>query len=196
MLHIILFGPPGSGKGTQAVKLAEAFDLLHVSTGDLFRAEMSAGTPLGLEAKAYIGRGELVPDDVTIGMLQNRLHAGYDHQGVILDGFPRNVYQAEALDRYLASVGQVVTALIALQVGDEEIVDRIKSRARTSGRADDTDETIIRNRIAVYKQETAPVFAYYEAQGRAVQLDGVGDIAEIFDRLSQVIKGLGTGAAS
>jgi adenylate kinase len=149
MINLILFGPPGSGKGTQATKLVEQFRLVHISTGDLFRYEMSHNTPLGQEAKAYMAKGELVPDSVTIGMLRNKVEAHPEAGGFIFDGFPRTIPQAQALDKLLAENHTAVTGLLALHVDDEEIVQRIKLRGTTSGRADDNDESIIRNRINV-----------------------------------------------
>lgn len=183
MINLILFGPPGSGKGTQAAKLVERYNLLHISTGDLFRYEMGNNTPLGLEAKAYMAKGELVPDEVTIGMLRNKVSANPDVSGFIFDGFPRTQPQAESLDELLQGMGQSVSQLLMLDVPDEEIVARILSRGQTSGRVDDNDESIIRNRIAVYNSETAPIFDFYDAQGKAHKIPGVGAIDEIFDLL-------------
>lgn len=190
MINIILFGPPGSGKGTQAAKLVEKYDLLHISTGDLFRYEMGNETPLGKKAKSYIEKGELVPDEVTVGMLRNKVEANPDVTGYIFDGFPRTVAQAEALDDLLDDMGTEVSELIMLDVPDNEIVKRILNRGKTSGRADDTDETIIRNRIQVFKNETTPVFEYYQRKGKAVRVNGVGNIEEIFERLCREIESL------
>ncbi len=187
MINLILFGPPGSGKGTQAAKLVEKYDLLHISTGDLFRYEMSNDTPLGQLAKSYIAKGELVPDEVTIGMLRNKVEAHPEVHGYIFDGFPRTVAQAQALDALLAEKGQTVTKLIMLDVPDDEIVARILLRGQTSGRADDLDSSIIRNRIEVYKNETSPVFDFYDASGKSVKINGVGSIEEIFDRLCEQV---------
>lgn len=183
MINIILFGPPGSGKGTQATKIAEKYNLLHISTGDLFRYEMGADTELGKQAKDYISKGQLVPDEVTVGMLRNKVEAHPDSQGFIFDGFPRTIPQAEALDALLTEKGTSISSLIALDVAEQEIVDRILNRGKTSGRMDDNDETIIRNRIAVYDQETAPVFDYYGRSGKSTKIDGMGTINQIFDRL-------------
>ncbi len=187
MINLILFGPPGSGKGTQAAKLVEQYRLVHISTGDLFRYEMSHNTPLGQEAKSYMAKGELVPDSVTIGMLRNKVEAHPEAAGFIFDGFPRTITQAEALDALLAEKGTKVAGLLALHVDDEEIVHRIKLRGTTSGRADDNDEKIIRNRIHVYKNDTSPVFDYYDALGKSQSINGIGDIVDIFDRLCQAI---------
>ena len=187
MINLILFGPPGSGKGTQAQKLIEKYGLIHISTGDLFRYEMGNDTPLGREAKSYIAKGELVPDMVTIGMLRNKVEAHPEARGFIFDGFPRTIAQAEALDSLLVEKQTAVTALLALQVDDEEIIQRIKLRGATSGRADDSDENIIRNRINVYKNETSPVFDFYAAIGKSQSIEGIGDIDAIFGRLSAAI---------
>ncbi len=183
MVNIILFGPPGSGKGTQATRLVEKYGLMHISTGDLFRYEMGNDTPLGLKAKEYISKGELVPDEVTIGMLENKVNMHPEAKGFILDGFPRNIVQSEALDRFLSAKSSQVNALIALEVDEEEIVKRLLHRGKTSGRKDDSDEGIIRNRISVYKEETAVVFDYYSKQDKAYQVSGIGSIDDITNRL-------------
>jgi len=187
MLNIILFGPPGSGKGTQAVRIAEELGLIHISTGDLFRAEMGADTPLGVKAKEYIAKGELVPDEITIGMLKNKVKAHPEAKGFIFDGFPRTQAQAEALDAFLAESGYCIDALLALEVPEDEIVKRILLRGQTSGRADDLDESIIRNRFEVYQNETAQVYDHYDQQGVASSIYGLGTIDEIFNRLISAI---------
>ncbi len=190
MINLVLFGPPGSGKGTQANKLVEKYNLVHISTGDLFRYEMGNNTPLGQQAKSFISKGELVPDEVTIGMLRNKVEAHPEANGFIFDGFPRTIKQAMALDDLLEEKNTAVSALIALQVDDEEIVERIKLRGATSGRPDDSDETVIRNRIEVYKNETTPVFDHYAKYGKSNSVNGIGSIADIFGRLSEVIDNL------
>jgi len=187
MLNLILFGPPGSGKGTQAEKLIEKYGILHISTGDLFRYEIGNNTPLGLEARSYMAKGELVPDAVTIGMLKNKVNANPDARGIIFDGFPRTIAQAEALDTFLDEKNTPVTALVALDVPEDELVVRLLNRGKSSGRPDDNDETIIRNRISVYKSETAQVFDYYAASGKSKLIPGVGSIDEIFGRLVSAI---------
>ncbi len=187
MLNLILFGPPGSGKGTQAEKLISKYGIIHISTGDLFRYEMSNNTPLGLKAKDYMAKGELVPDEVTIGMLKNKVNANPGVRGIIFDGFPRTIAQAEALDAFLVEKGSEVTALVALDVPEEELVSRLLHRGKSSGRADDNDEVIIRNRIAVYKAETAQVFEYYATFGKSKLIPGVGTVEEIFNRLIDAI---------
>lgn len=190
MTNLILFGPPGSGKGTQAAKLVEKYALLHISTGDLFRYEMGNDTELGQLAKSYIAKGELVPDEVTIGMLKNKVNANPDVSGYIFDGFPRTIAQAKALDAFLEEKEDDITALIALDVDDEEIVSRLLNRGKTSGRADDNDESIIRNRIEVYNNETSPVFDFYDEADKAFKIEGIGGIEEIYGRLTQTIDGL------
>lgn len=187
MINLILFGPPGSGKGTQAARLVEKYRLVHISTGDLFRYEMSHDTPLGQQAKAFMAKGELVPDSVTIGMLRNKVEKHPEANGFIFDGFPRTIPQAEALDQLLAEKNSPVSCLLALQVDDDEIVHRIKLRGATSGRPDDLDESIIRNRIAVYKNDTTPVYDYYDRQDKSYRINGLGDIESIFTRLAEII---------
>lgn len=190
MTNLVLFGPPGSGKGTQAAYLIEKYQLVHISTGDLFRYEMGNDTPLGQEAKAYMAKGELVPDSITIGMLRNKVEKHPDAKGFIFDGFPRTIPQAEALDALLQSMGTEVSGLIALEVDDAEIVDRILKRGQTSGRADDNDEATVRKRISVYKSETAPVFDYYAEKGKSMNVNGLGTIEEIASRLSAAVDSL------
>ncbi|MCB0534155.1 MAG: adenylate kinase [Lewinellaceae bacterium] len=191
MINLILFGPPGSGKGTQAARLVEKYKLVHISTGDLFRYEMGNNTPLGQQAKAYISQGELVPDEVTIGMLRNKVEAHPDAKGFIFDGFPRTIPQAEALDLLMAEEKTEIHTLLALHVPDEEIIKRITLRGETSGRSDDLDENIIRNRIDVYKSETSPVYDYYAGQDKSHSIEGLGTIDAIFDRLCAVIDAIG-----
>ena len=190
MINLILFGPPGSGKGTQAKKLVEKYQLLHISTGDLFRYEMGNKTPLGLEAKSYIEKGELVPDSVTVGMLRNKVEANPDVPGYIFDGFPRTIPQSESLDALMAEKDNQISGLVMLDVEEEELVKRLLERGKTSGRKDDADESVIRNRIEVYNNETAPVYGFYNTQGKAHKVNGIGTIDEIFGRLSDLIDSL------
>ena len=190
MLNIILFGPPGSGKGTQAARLVEAYGLVHISTGDLFRAEMGAGTPLGRQANEFMSRGELVPDEVTIGILRNKMLSHRDAEGFIFDGFPRTVPQAEALEQLLSMMDQQIDALIMLDVPEEEIVNRIVKRGELSGRPDDVDEEVIRNRFRVYETKTAPIFHHYAEKGKAHKVAGVGTIDDIFHSLCEAIDSL------
>jgi len=190
MINLILFGPPGSGKGTQAAMLVEEFNLLHISTGDLFRYEIGNKTPLGLKAQAFMDQGQLVPDEVTIGMLRNKVEANPDVAGYIFDGFPRTIPQCEALDELLASRNQEVSGLIALKVDDEEIVSRLLKRGEQSGRADDKDESVIRKRIEVYNAETAPVYSFYDSKSKSQEIEGVGSIEDIFTKLKTEVSKL------
>ncbi|MFZ1706152.1 MAG: adenylate kinase [Saprospiraceae bacterium] len=187
MVNIILFGPPGSGKGTQAELLVKEYNILHISTGDLFRYEMGNNTPLGLKAKEYMAKGELVPDEVTIGMLKNKVNDNPDVPGIIFDGFPRTIAQAEALDAFLAEKDAEVSCLVALDVSEEELVKRLLIRGKNSGRSDDNNEEIIRNRICVYNEETAQVYDYYAANNKSAKIEGVGNVEDIFDRIKQTI---------
>ena len=188
MINLILFGPPGSGKGTQAKKLVERFELTHISTGDLFRYELGNNTPLGQEAKKYMDKGELVPDAVTVAMLENKMNMTPNEKGYILDGFPRTIGQSEALDKFLTSRDTKVTHLLALDVDDEEIVKRLLERGKTSGRADDANEDVIRKRIVEYTAKTSPVYNYYEKQELSQKINGIGSIDEIFERLSEALR--------
>ena len=187
MITLILFGPPGSGKGTQAALLVEKYGLLHISTGDLFRYEMGNQTPLGMEAKRYMEQGQLVPDSVTIGMLRNKVEANRQVSGYIFDGFPRTLPQSQALDELLQELGAEVSGLVMLEVPDEEITHRILLRGQSSGRPDDLDEAVIRKRIDVYNAETAQVFDYYHQKGKSHKVHGVGSVEEIFQRLCTTI---------
>ena len=190
MLNVILFGPPGSGKGTQAERLEEAYNLVHISTGELFRSEMEAGTPLGLQANEFMSRGELVPDEVTIGMLRHRMMSHQDAEGFIFDGFPRTRPQAEALDKLLEDMGQQIDALIMLDVPEDEIVKRIVLRGKESNRPDDSDPEVIRNRFQVYQSKTAPIYAFYAEKQRAFKISGIGTIDDIFHQLCDTIDSL------
>ncbi len=183
MIHIILFGPPGSGKGTQASKLVEKYKLAHISTGDLFRSETSQKTELGLKALEYMSQGMLVPDEVTIGMLKNKVASLPDVKGFIYDGFPRTSPQAQALDAMLCEKNEEIGILLSLEVPEQEIIARILNRGLSSGRPDDNDEQIIRKRIQVYLSETAIVFDHYNTLGKSFKVDGVGSIEDIFERL-------------
>jgi adenylate kinase len=190
MLNLILFGPPGSGKGTQAERLEEAYNLVHISTGELFRSEMEAGTELGIQANEYMSRGELVPDEVTIGMLRNKMLSHREAEGFIFDGFPRTTPQAEALDQLLGMMDQQIDALIMLDVPEDEIVKRIVLRGKESNRPDDNDENIIRNRFQVYQSKTAPIFDYYDQKDKAYKVNGIGSIDSIFQNLCDTIDSL------
>jgi len=188
MLNIILFGPPGAGKGTQSQNIIDRYRLAHLSTGDIFRANIKGGTELGLLAKSYIDKGQLVPDEVTIKMLESEVEKNPVAKGFIFDGFPRTAAQAAALDSFLASKGHGVKALISLEVEEEELKRRLLERGKTSGRADDVDPTIIQKRIDVYKSETTPVKEYYSKQGKTAEINGVGKIEEIFDVICEKIE--------
>jgi len=183
MLNLILFGPPGSGKGTQAKMLVEKYNFFHISTGDMFRYEMKNDTPLGKKAKEYIAAGNLVPDSLVIEMLKKRVVDNQDVYGFIFDGFPRTTPQADALDNLMNSLGHSVNSLIALDVNDQEIIDRLQGRAKIEGRADDADVDTVKNRIEVYKQNTTPVFDYYKNFGKSAKVDGIGSLEEVFERI-------------
>ena len=187
MTNLVLFGPPGAGKGTQATILKDKYELIHISTGDVFRFNIKNQTELGLSAKSFIDKGQLVPDEVTINMLNAEVEKNEDANGFIFDGFPRTEAQAEALSSYLETKGTEVHAMIALEVEDEILVERLLERGKTSGRKDDADEAVIRNRIKVYYNETAILKNYYQKQDRYYGVDGVGSIKEITERLSKVI---------
>ncbi len=190
MINIILFGPPGSGKGTQAEKLIEKYNLVHISTGDLLRAEIAANSPLGREAKSIIDNGRLVPDEVVIGMISKKLDENPGVGGFIFDGFPRTIAQAEALDRLLKAKNYSITRLLSLQVSEPELIKRLLNRGKTSNRTDDQDEAIVRNRIDEYRKKTMPVAEYYSKQGKLSEIRGEGSIEEIFSRLAA---GIGSG---
>jgi adenylate kinase len=190
MINIVLFGKPGAGKGTQAEFLKGKYNLTHLSTGDIFRFNIKNETELGKLAKTYMDKGDLVPDEVTIQMLQSEVDANPHSAGFLFDGFPRTIAQAGALDRFLESKGQKITATVALEADDEILVQRLLERGKTSGRPDDQDEEKIRNRYQEYNEKTAPLMGYYKEQGKFYAVDGIGSIAEITERLSTVIDNL------
>ncbi len=187
MLNIVLFGPPGAGKGTQAEKLIEKYNLVHLSTGDIFRSNIKGETSLGLLAKSYMDKGELVPDSVTIQMLEQEVNKYSDPQGFIFDGFPRTTKQALALDGFLNSIGTDISLMLALEVEDQELISRLLNRGKDSGRVDDQNESIIANRIKVYNEQTAVVADHYESQNKFISVNGVGGVDEITSRLYNVI---------
>ncbi|WP_121812701.1 adenylate kinase [Mucilaginibacter kameinonensis] len=186
MLNLVLFGPPGAGKGTQSKKLIEKYDLIHLSTGDLLRGEIAQGTELGLEAKKLMDDGKLVPDAVVIGMISNKLDANKDAKGFIFDGFPRTVAQAEALDQLLESKESAISGMIALEVGDDELERRLLERGKESGRPDDANPEVIRKRIKEYNDKTAPVAGFYQQQHKFTSINGVGSVNEIFAEIVDV----------
>lgn len=190
MLNIVLFGPPGAGKGTQSEKLIDKYNLTHISTGDLFRKHLGEGTELGKLAQKYMDDGFLVPDEVVIGMVDAKIQASTDVNGFIFDGFPRTVNQAEALDKLMNSKGCPISGMIALSVPFEELKKRLLERGKVSKRADDQSEEKINNRIQVYQEETLPVSEYYKNQGKFSSINGVGSIDEIFSNICTVIDGL------
>ena len=187
MFNLILFGPPGSGKGTQSEKLIERYGWIHLSTGNLLREEIANQTKLGLEAKAFMDKGQLVPDAVVIGMIGSALDANPQAKGFLFDGFPRTVAQAEALNELLAGKNSEITLVLALEVGQEELVKRLLNRGKTSGRSDDTDETVIRKRFSVYINETTPVAEHYRKSKKFQSVKGEGSVDEIFKGLCEAI---------
>ncbi len=190
MINIVLFGKPGAGKGTQAEFLKEKYNLTHLSTGDIFRFNIKNDTDLGKLAKTFIDKGDLVPDEVTIQMLQSEVDSNPDSAGFLFDGFPRTIAQAEALDAFLASKSQEITATVALEADDEILVQRKLKRGITTGRSDDQDEEKIRNRYQEYNEKTAPLMEYYNQQGKFHSVDGIGSITEVNERLNLVFDNL------
>ena len=188
MFNLILFGPPGSGKGTQSEKLIEKFGWIHLSTGDLLRKEIANATQLGLEAKSFMDKGQLVPDEVVIGMIGSALDANPTAKGFLFDGFPRTVAQAEALDALLIGKGSEITLVLALEVGQEELVARLLNRGKTSSRSDDRDENIIRKRLVEYENKTAIVADYYAQFDKVAKVKGEGGIDDIFQSLCAEIE--------
>ena len=188
MINLVLFGPPGAGKGTQAILLAKTFNLVHLSTGDLLRHEIAAKTELGRIAGELIDKGELVPDEIVISMIESRLKKPRCTIGFIFDGFPRTVAQAKALDKLLTKHHSKVSVMLCLSVEKAELVDRLLKRGLTSGRCDDLEAATIEHRIDIYNEKTAPIINYYESQGKYFPIHGMGTIEEIAENLSQTIK--------
>ena len=185
-MRLVLLGAPGSGKGTQAARLKEHLQVPHISTGDLLRAEVAAGSPLGLQAKEVMARGDLVSDEILLGMLKDRFSRADTRDGFILDGYPRNLAQADALDRLLQDLGQKFDAAIQLAVDNEQIIERLAGRAQAEGRADDTPDSV-RHRLNVYDQQTSPVIEFYRAQGQLTVVDGVGSLDDVFNRIVEAL---------
>ena len=188
MLNVVLFGAPGCGKGTQSELLEKKFGLSHISTGEIIRSHIKAQTPLGQQMAEYISRGELAPDSVVIGMVEEYLSQNKGIKGTIFDGFPRTTAQAEAFDKLMESMGDSVDVMIYMDVPEEELVQRILLRGKVSGRADDASEDVIRNRIEIYNQQTAVVADYYRAQGKYVAVPSLGTIDEVFNRIAAEIE--------
>ncbi len=187
MLNIVLFGPPGAGKGTQSQKIKEKYDLIHLSTGDLLRSEIGAKTELGLKAKKLMDQGILVPDEVVVGMIDNKLQEHKGANGFIFDGFPRTVQQAGALDNLLESHKDSISGMIALEVTKNELVQRLLKRGETSGREDDKSEEKISKRVEEYENKTKPVADYYKSQHKFTSVEGIGEIDEIFENICSAI---------
>jgi adenylate kinase len=187
MFNLILFGPPGSGKGTQSDKLVEKYGLVHLSTGNLLRQEIKDKTPLGREAKSFIDKGQLVPDEVVIGMVDSYFDQHKGAKGFLFDGYPRTVAQAAALDKLLELKKTGIETVLFLNVDEEELIKRLVHRGKTSGRSDDTDENVQRKRQEVYRNETLPVAAFYKKQNKVVNIKGMGTVEEIFSSLCEVI---------
>lgn len=187
MVRLLLVGPPGAGKGTQAVRLAEAYGIPAISTGDIFRANVRDETPLGVEAKGFMDRGEYVPDSLTNALVADRLDHADCEPGFLLDGYPRTVDQVRALDQVLADQGHALDVVVELVADPDVVVERILLRAKDSGRSDDADESVIRNRLDVYARETAPLIEVYGGRGLLVSVDGIGEIAEVTDRITAAL---------
>lgn len=187
MLNIVLFGPPGAGKGTQSERLISKYDLVHLSTGDIFRSNIKSETDLGKLAKSYMDKGQLVPDSVTIDMLRSEVLKYESSKGFIFDGFPRTNAQAQALDEFLVSLNTSITLMVALEVEENELKKRLLKRAEVSGRLDDANPEVIANRITVYNNETAPVKTFYQNQNKFVAIDGIGSIDDITHRIFSAI---------
>jgi adenylate kinase len=187
MINLVLFGPPGAGKGTQSERIIKKYDLVHLSTGDIFRANIKGETELGKLAKSYIDKGQLVPDEVTISLLESEVNKYESPKGFIFDGFPRTTAQAEALDNFLKSKQMAISVMIALEVEENELKTRLLERAKTSGRSDDADPKIIEQRIATYNAETTPVKGFYKAQDKLQSINGIGTIDSIFDSICEVL---------
>lgn len=187
MLNIVLFGPPGAGKGTHSKKLVETYDLIHFSTGDILRAEITAKTQLGILAKTAIDKGELVSDDIVIGMMRNKIKQNINAKGLVFDGFPRTIPQAESLDKLLIENDISISTMLMLDVKKQELINRLQKRAEHSGRTDDADINIINNRIEVYEKQTLPIADFYKKQNKFLLINGIGSIETIFGRIQDAV---------
>ena len=185
-MRLVLLGAPGSGKGTQAARLKDHLQVPHISTGDLLRAEVAAGSPLGRQAKEVMARGDLVSDEILLGMLEERFSRADTRNGFILDGYPRNLDQADAMDALLTRIGQPMDFAVQLEVDNELLIDRLAGRAKAEGRADDNPESV-RKRLKVYDEQTAPVIEFYRAHGQLTVVNGVGTLDEVFNRIIEAI---------
>jgi adenylate kinase len=185
-MNLIVFGPPGAGKGTQAAKISDKYGIVHISTGDILRSALKNGTELGLKAKEYMDKGELVPDGLVIGIIKDRVKEQDCQNGFLLDGFPRTLPQADALDIMLSTEGMEITSVVSVEVEDTEIVSRLMKRQQEEGRFDDTEE-VVKNRLQVYRNQTEPLKQYYKDKGKLSEVDGIGSVEEVFDRIVDVI---------
>ncbi len=188
MLNIVIFGPPGAGKGTQSKIVAQEFGLKHISTGEILRTAIVEQTPIGIEAKRLIDKGNFVSDEIAIGLIEEELGKDNAAKGYVFDGFPRNTLQAAKLDEILGSTGHSVTVMVSLEVTEDELVDRLLNRGKETDRPDDKEESIIRKRLDIYDKTTRPVLDYYKNQGKFKEIDGMGSVNEIFERICTAIR--------
>ncbi|HSG32318.1 MAG TPA: adenylate kinase [Thermodesulfobacteriota bacterium] len=185
-MNLIIFGPPGAGKGTQAVNIVEKYGVAHISTGDILRGAVKNGTELGQKAKEYMDKGELVPDELIIGIIKDRIKEQDCQGGFLLDGFPRTIAQANALETMLSNEGLEIDSVVSVEVQDSEIITRILKRAEEEGRADDTED-VVKNRLQVYRNQTEPLKDYYKEKGKLSEVDGIGSVDEVFSRIAGTI---------
>ena len=185
-MNLIIFGPPGAGKGTQALKISDKYGVIHISTGDILRSAVKNGTELGFKAKEYMDKGELVPDDLVIGIIKERIKEPDCQNGFLLDGFPRTLPQADALDSMLSNEGMEISIVVSIEVDDQEIVKRIMKRQEEEGRSDDTEE-VVKNRLEVYINQTEPLKEYYKGKNKLNEVNGIGSVDEVFNRAIEVI---------